>query len=149
MVSNHDWKYFGGVFVVIYKIENIQLYTTYSLLLLFILCYPLVFKVWNGPILIFLTIMWVLKMLIYPEALNSFMCEFSVVDITRYSTLIGISLLTTHNSLILIYKVVKIWNVLLLNINICILPNNIAFNQSLKKIPWCSVTWILNLMPLR
>ena len=71
-------------------------------------------------------------MLIYPEALNSFMCEFSVVDITRYSTLIGISLLTTHNSLILIYKVVKIWNVLL-NINICILPNNIAFNQSLKK----------------
>lgn len=71
-------------------------------------------------------------MLIYPEALNSFMCEFSVVDITRYSTLIGISLLTTHNSLILIYKVVKIWNVLL-NINIRILPNNIAFNQSLKK----------------
>lgn len=72
-------------------------------------------------------------MLIYPEALNSFMCEFSVVDITRYSTLIGISLLTTHNSLILIYKVVKIWNVLLLNINIRILPNNIAFNQYLKK----------------
>lgn len=72
-------------------------------------------------------------MLIYPKALNSFMREFSVVDITRYSTLIGISLLTTHNSLILIYKVVKIWNVLLLNINICILPNNIAFNQSLKK----------------
>lgn len=67
------------------------------------------------------------------EYWRSFMCEFSVVDITRYSTLIGISLLTTHNSLILIYKVVKIWNVLLLNINIRILPNNIAFNQSLKK----------------